>query len=69
MMVSLSFLGRTREPAHELNQEKVAQGMGWAQLMRILRVDANFRWFLLARLLALNHEPAAQLRCRSCVLA
>lgn len=53
MIVSLVFLSRTREvstpPAESASQ---ARADFWPMLRGILRRDPNFRWFLVARLLA-----------------
>lgn len=49
MMVSMGFLGLTREPAHEVDAEVHASQRGWSKFANILRRDANFRWFLVAR--------------------
>jgi MFS family permease len=52
MMISLWFLGRTREPAHELppTTEKRPR-LAWKQMAAIVRRDSNFRWFLVVRML------------------
>lgn len=53
MIVSLGFLSRTREaftPPPET--DSVARADFWPMLRGILRRDPNFRWFLVARLLA-----------------
>jgi len=51
MMISLWFLSRTREPAHELAIAHEAQRPGLKQMREILSRDHNFRWFLVARML------------------
>lgn len=51
MTVSFMFLRLTREPEHEPLAEKT-ESLGWHRFVEILRRDGNFRWFLLARLLA-----------------
>jgi MFS family permease len=51
MTVSFMFLRLTREPEHEPMAEKT-EPLGWNRFLEILRRDGNFRWFLLARLLA-----------------
>jgi MFS family permease len=52
MAISFTFLARTREPAHEISLEQSAQGLGWRRMVSILREDGNFRWYIVARLLA-----------------
>lgn len=52
MMISLSFLMRTREPAHDAQQSDEAKSFGWQKFTEILKRDGNFRWFLLARILS-----------------
>jgi MFS family permease len=52
MTVSFAFIVRTREPAHEIKAEETGQGLGWRRMVGIMREDSNFRWYLLARLLA-----------------
>lgn len=53
MMISLWFLNQTREPAHEIPENTHVQRFGWGRMMAILRRDGNFRWFLVARILAI----------------
>lgn len=53
MMISLGFLAVTREDEHEpMLKAKHGEKHFWANLLRILRADSNFRWFLAARTLA-----------------
>jgi MFS family permease len=52
MMISLWFLGQTREPAHQVPATSHTHRFGWSQMAAILRRDSNFRWFLVARMLA-----------------
>jgi MFS family permease len=52
MFISLWFLGQTREPAHQVPETSHAHRFGWGQMADILRRDSNFRWFLVARMLA-----------------
>lgn len=52
MAVSFTFLARTHEPAHEVNVKETTKGLGWHRMVAILREDANFRWYIVARLLA-----------------
>jgi MFS family permease len=52
MAVSFNFLARTREPAHEIKVEDNPQKVGRRRLVGILREDANFRWYIVARLFA-----------------
>lgn len=49
MTVSWGFLAATREPQHELTQTDSAQSNLWQNLIRVMRTDGNFRWFLLVR--------------------
>jgi MFS family permease len=52
MMISLWFLGRTREPAHEIPPvTEETPRLGWKQMANIVKRDGNFRWFLLVRML------------------
>ncbi len=51
MAISFNFLARAREPAHEVVHEEVKH-LGWRRMLGILREDANFRWYLVARILA-----------------
>ncbi len=52
MMISLWFLSRTREPAHEVPAVSHTYRLGWKKMGDILRRDGNFRWFLVARALS-----------------
>jgi MFS family permease len=53
MMISLWFLGRTREPAHERTSAIVdSHRASWKKMGQILQRDTNFRWYLLARILS-----------------
>jgi len=51
MMVSMGFLGATREPAHQqqINDTTQQKSMSWSRFGNILRQDANLRVFLWAR--------------------
>ncbi len=51
MFISMWFLGRTREPSHDVPERTEAQRIGWRSMVSILQRDGNFRWFLLARAL------------------
>jgi MFS family permease len=51
MMVSMWFLGQTREPAHELPEKAARRRVGWKEMRAILEQDHNFRWFLAVRML------------------
>ncbi|MGE5140706.1 MAG: MFS transporter, partial [Rudaea sp.] len=50
MIVSLFFLGWTREPAHEPHGGGESQGVFWGRVREILKVDGRFRRFILARI-------------------
>ncbi len=52
MGVSLAFLSLTREQATPPKDVGISRGAFWSDLGVILRRDANFRWFLVTRLLA-----------------
>jgi MFS family permease len=52
MGISFTFLAQTREPAHELEAETVGKRRTLRDYAALVRADANFRWFLLARSLA-----------------
>jgi MFS family permease len=52
MMISMWFLGRTREPEHEVRPESVTAAFAWKPLLRILQRDTNFRWYLIVRSLS-----------------
>ena len=49
MMISYVFLWRAYEPEHEPRRMMQSQGDFWRNVRDILQRDANFRWFLLAR--------------------
>ncbi len=52
MMISLGFLSLTREPAIEPPKEMTMSWGAYGQkLMAILRENANFRWFIVARII------------------
>ncbi|MBK9747986.1 MAG: MFS transporter [Chloroflexi bacterium] len=52
MMLSFAFLALTREPAIEPPKEMtMSWGAYWHKLMTILRENANFRWFIVARII------------------
>jgi MFS family permease len=52
MMISMWFLNRTREPAHQIAAPTEQMRLGWAKIREILTRDINFRWFLVARSLS-----------------
>lgn len=52
MMISLAFLAKTREPAHDAEQSEEAKQFGWRKFVEIVKRDGNFRWFLVARVLS-----------------
>lgn len=52
MAVSWIFLASTREPISPPKDADAGRGAFWSSIGAILRRDANFRWFLVARLLA-----------------
>jgi MFS family permease len=49
IMVSMIFLGLTREPAHEIEAHELRKPVGLKSMLDILRRDRNFRWYLIAR--------------------
>lgn len=51
MMISLAFLGQTREAAHDAEHAEEAKKFGWRKFWEIFKRDVNFRWFLVARII------------------
>ncbi len=52
MGISFFFLSRTREPESIRPEPPVPPQMFWSNLGTILKRDANFRWFLVSRMLS-----------------
>lgn len=53
MMLSMGFLGLTREPESPRNEEtEKSQTIIWGKLWEIVKKDSNFRWLLAARTLS-----------------
>ncbi|MBI5669591.1 MAG: MFS transporter [Chloroflexi bacterium] len=52
MAISYIFLALTREPEHPAVDSEEAARPGWNRMVAIVRQDANFRWFLVARMLS-----------------
>ncbi|MBZ0298029.1 MAG: MFS transporter [Anaerolineae bacterium] len=52
MIISWIFLWRAYEPEHEPRVVTQSQGDFWRSVRDILRRDVNFRWFMVARILA-----------------
>jgi MFS family permease len=52
MVVSWIFLSLTREPVDHEKQVPVMKQPFWKGIRTVLKRDANFRWFLMARLLS-----------------
>lgn len=50
--VSWYFLARAREPVHSVNAPSVSNAIPWSRLRQIWGKSANFRWFVLARIVA-----------------
>lgn len=52
MAISFVFLALTREPEHPVDDNEDVPRPGWDRMVTIVRQDANFRWFLVARMLS-----------------
>lgn len=52
MLISWTFLARTREPENSPEMTAQTQHFGWHNLLVILKSDRNFRWFLVVRMLS-----------------
>jgi MFS family permease len=52
MMISWVFLAKMREPDNAPVENAPVQQNLWQNARRILRTDSNYRWFIIARILA-----------------
>jgi MFS family permease len=52
MVISMTFLGLTKEPERSLDELPPVQVPVWSRMKEILKRDKNFRWFLTARILS-----------------
>lgn len=51
MVISMAFLGMTKEPERRMHDLPPVQIPVWSRMKDILKRDKNFRWFLTARIL------------------